>query len=83
MEKNYEVYTAFEPWMIGQTVEIGVYEKDDNGETGNHIYSHAGTLHLYLIQLTGVSYLLNGMHGSITVVPENAFLISVIEPFRS
>lgn len=82
--KSIEVYEEFEPWMIGETVEIGLYSKSDrkNAEphTGSHVVKFSGVLTSYFAPVNGTSVVrFRHAKDGFTFTTEYEYLISVIE----
>lgn len=49
MLKNTKTYSKFEPWMIGEKVEVSVYEKTEPGVTPELVAVSAGVLNFYAL----------------------------------
>ena len=91
MDKNIEVYDELFPWMIGQKVEIGVYERDEASpaESGDIISSSGGVLASYAVdqsevgatQIVFVGYSAEPVY--LNIPSEFIYLISVVESNRT
>ena len=79
MIKSEEVYTELAPWMIGEKVEIGLYEKSEDGATGKYYGCTAGTLVGYSEQDGVIGALFDGSDKPMVSTVQTAILVTVVE----
>jgi hypothetical protein len=80
IEKNEEVYEQVEAWMIGQTVEVGVYKQ---GAGDNVVSTNGGVLIGYSYNNEVSVFIFTGSGDAqftVEVPAKQSYLISVVEP---